>query len=311
MLPAPRLFQTPPAQQNSQTQRPSLLRSLRLPLPRSVRRPRPERLPQLREEKKKLSDKELTMYTTLTAFIVFGCLVGAVLLGRALRRLLPEDHVTADSRDTIKLAMGLVATMTALVLGLLVSSAKGAYDTKRSEVSQMAAKVAFLDRLLSLYGPEAAEARAGFHEAVQEAVRQMWPDEAGVPAHLAPNTQAGNVVYVAVQNLSPHDDTQRKLKEQAITLATELGQLRSLLAAQAAASISMPMLIILVSWLVVIFLGFSVLAPPNATVILALMIAALAVAGAIFLILELDQPFICLIRISSVPMLNALHQLGK
>jgi hypothetical protein len=79
------------------------------------------------------------MNTTLTALIVFGCLVGAVLVGRTLRRLLPEDHLTADSRDTIKLAMGLVATMTALVLGLRVSSAKGAYDTKRSEVIQMAA----------------------------------------------------------------------------------------------------------------------------------------------------------------------------
>jgi hypothetical protein len=104
------------------------------------------------------------MNTTFTALVVLGCLVVAVLLGKALRRLLPEDHLTADSRDTIKLAMGLVATMTALVLGLLVSSAKGAYDTKRSEVIQMAAKVAFLDRLLSLYGPESAEARAGFHE---------------------------------------------------------------------------------------------------------------------------------------------------
>ena len=96
------------------------------------------------------------MNTTLTALIVFGCLVGAVLLGRALRRLLPEEHLTADSRDTIKLAMGLVATMAALVLGLLVSSAKGAYDTKRSEVIQMAAKVAFFDRVLTNYGPEAA-----------------------------------------------------------------------------------------------------------------------------------------------------------
>jgi hypothetical protein len=203
--------------------------------------------------------------------------------------------------------MGLVATMTALVLGLLVSSAKGSYDTKRSEVIQMAAKVAFLDRLLSLYGPGAAEGRASFHEAV----RQIWPDEAAVPANLAPNTQSGNVVYVAVQSLSPQDDTQRKLKDQATTVATELGQLRSLLAAQAGAFISMPMLIILVSWLVVIFLGFSVLAPPNATVIFALMIAALAVAGAIFLILELDQPFGGLIRISSEPMLNAIHQFTK
>src|SRR5207249_12034903 len=189
----------------------------------------PERLQRLRREKRKPNEKEITMNTTLAALIVFGCLVGAILLGRALRRLLPEDHLTADSRDTIKLAMGLVATMTALVLGLLVSSAKGAFDTKRSEVIQMAANIAFLDRLLSLYGPEAAEARASFHKAVEEAVRQMWPGEAGVQAHLAPNTQAGNVVYSAVQSLSPHDDTQRKLKEQATTLATGLGQLRSLL----------------------------------------------------------------------------------
>jgi hypothetical protein len=251
------------------------------------------------------------MNTTLTALIVFGCLVGAVLLGRALRRLLPEDHLTADSRDTIKLAMGLVSTMTALVLGLLVSSAKGAYDTKRSEVIQMAANVAFFDRVLTNYGPEAAGARAGFHEVVEELVQQMWPGEAGVPAHLAPDTRPGNAVYSAIQGLSPHDDTQRKLKDQATTLATDFAQLRSLLAAQAAASISMPMLIILVSWLVVIFLGFSTLAPPNATVILALMISALAVAGAIFLILELDQPFDGLIRISSEPMLNALHQFAK
>ena len=89
------------------------------------------------------------MNTTLTALIVFGCLVGAILLGRTVRRLLPEEHLTADSRDTIKLAMGLVATMTALVLGLLVSSAKGAYDTKRSEVIEMAAKVAFFGRVLT------------------------------------------------------------------------------------------------------------------------------------------------------------------
>src|SRR5207247_4510324 len=281
MLPAPALFQTAPARQNSQTQRPFLLRDLRLPVPPPAHHPLPECLQQLREAKKKLSDKELIMNTALTALIVFGCLVGAVLLGRTLRRLLPEDHLTADSRDTIKLAMGLVATMTALVLGLLVSSAKGAYDTKRSEVIQMAAKVALLDRVFGLYGVEAAEARAGCHEAVEVAVRQMWPEEAGAPARLAPNTQAGNVVYSAIESLSPHDDAQRKLKEEAITLATEFAQLRSLLVAQSVASISKPMLIILVSWLVVIFLGFSVLAPANSTVVLALMFSPSSVPGAI------------------------------
>jgi hypothetical protein len=251
------------------------------------------------------------MNPTLTSLIVLGCLIAAVLVGRTLRGLLPEAHLSAESKDAVKLAMGLVATMSALVLGLLVSSAKGSYDTERSEVIQMAAKVAFLDRVLSVYGPEAVEARARFHEAVKAAIGQMWPEQAGRPPRLAPNMQAGNAVYAAVQDLSPHDDTQRKLKDQATSVATDLGQLRSLLVAQSVPSISVPMLIILVAWLVVIFLGFSVLAPPNATTFLALMISALAVAGAIFLILELDQPFGGLIHISSEPMVNALDQLEK
>src|SRR5215813_8555624 len=115
------------------------------------------------------------MNTTLTALIVFGCLVVAVLVGRTIRGLLPEAHLNTESRDAIKLAIGLVATMSALVLGLLVSSAKGAYDTERNEVIEMAAKVAFLDRVLANYGPEAAEVRSRFHEVVEQAVRQIWP----------------------------------------------------------------------------------------------------------------------------------------
>jgi hypothetical protein len=96
----------------------------------------------------------------------------------------------------------------------------------------MAAKVAFLDRLIAAYGPEAAEARRRFREAVKDAVQRMWPGEAGSPARLAPNAQAGNAVYVSVQGLSRRDDTQRKLKDQATSVATDLGQIRSLLVAQ-------------------------------------------------------------------------------
>ncbi len=243
------------------------------------------------------------MNATLTALIVFGCLIVAVLVGRTLRGFLPEAHLSTESKDAVKLAMGLVATMSALVLGLLVSSAKGAYDTQRTEVIQMAAKVAFLDRLLIAYGPEAAEVRAALRYSVEEGMRQMWPGQMRRPTDR-------NVVYGAIQRLSPQNDMQSALKSQAATLATDLGQLRSLLAAQSVPSVSQAMLIILVSWLVVIFLGFSVLAPPNATTILALMVSALAVSGAIFLILELDEPFGGLIGISSEPMLNALHQLA-
>ena len=251
------------------------------------------------------------MNTSFTALIVLACLIAAVFLGRAIRRLLPEGHLTADSRDVIKLAIGLVATMSALVLGLLVSSAKGSYDTERSEVIQMAAKVAFLDRVLVVYGPEASEARNRFHEAVKGAIGQMWPEQAGRPGKLGPNVQAGNAVYAVIQDLSPHDEAQRKLKEQAISVGMDIGQIRLLLVAQSVASISKPILIILVSWLAIIFLGFSALAPPNPTAILALTVSAIAVSGAIFLILELDQPFGGFIRISSEPMLNALHQFAK
>jgi membrane-bound ClpP family serine protease len=201
--------------------------------------------------------------------------------------------------------------MSALVLGLLVSSAKGSYDTERSEVIQMAAKVAFLDRALAVYGPEAAEARDRFHDVVKEAVQQMWPEEARQSARLAPNAQAGNVLYGVLQSLSPHDDAQRKLKEQAINVGIDIGQLRLLLVAQSVPSISTPMLIILVLWLAIIFLGFSTLAPPNVTTILALVVSAVAVSGAILLILELDQPFGGIIRISSEPMVKALSQSPK
>jgi len=211
----------------------------------------------------------------------------------------------------MKLAIGLVATMSALVLGLLVSSAKGAYDTERSEVILMASKVAFLGRVLDAYGPEAAGVHAQLRNTTEDSIQQMWPGQMGRPTDRNPNVQAGNLAYAALQQLSPQNDMQRVLKSRATTLAEDIAQTRSLLAAQSVPSVSQPMLIILVSWLVVIFVGFSVLAPPNATAILALMLSALAVSGAIFLIMELDEPFGGLIGISSEPMLNALHQLAQ
>ncbi len=251
------------------------------------------------------------MNIILIAVVLFALLVGAALLGRHVHRYLPQDHLSADSRDSVKLAMGLVATMTALVLGLLVSSAKESYDTKRSEVIQMAAKVAFLDRVLALYGPEAAAARAQLRENVVDAVRRIWSGDQKGAAPLAPNQQMGDALYVNVQRLSPRDETQRTLKTQVASLMVDLAQLRSLLVAQSIASISMPMLIILVAWLLVIFFGFSLVAPPNATTTLALVASAFSVACAIFLILELDHPFGGLIHIPSEPLTKVLSQLPK
>lgn len=245
------------------------------------------------------------MNPILTAFIISACLCGAVLLGMRLRRRLPEHHLNAETKDAVKVAVGLIATMSALLLGLLVSSAKGSYDTVRSEVIQMAAKVTFLDRVLHLYGPEAAPLRAKFHGALEEAIRQMWSQDSRTASL---NAHTGDALYLAIQSLSPRDDTQRSLKDQALSLATELAQLRTLLHAQSLASVSRPLLVVVVGWLVLIFFSFTLFAPPNATATIALTVSACSVAGAIFLILEMDRPFTGLIQISSEPLVNALKQ---
>jgi hypothetical protein len=251
------------------------------------------------------------MIISLIGIILFMGLVGVVVLGGRLRRLLPEEQLSAESKDVVKLALGLVATMTAILLGLLISSAKSTFDTTRSEVIQMAAKVALLDRMLKLYGPETADARRELRDAIADGVRRTWPAERSSPVRLDPNQQMGDAVYVAIHRLSPHDDTQRTLKTQAATLMVQLAELRSLLQAQAIPSVSKPLLIALVSWLVVIFFGFSLLAPANATSTLALVAGAFSVACAVFIILELNYPFAGVIRIQSEPMTNVLSQLRK
>lgn len=251
------------------------------------------------------------MNMALIAFILFVVLVGVSLMGGRLARLLPEKQLSTDSKDAIKLVMGLIATMTAVLLGLLITSAKGTYDREGGEVIQMAAKIAFFDRVLRVYGPEAAEARDALRASMADAVQRIWPTDRSGPAQLAPNEQVGEAFYLAIRRLSPHDETQRVLKAQIVSLMADLGQLRALLQAQSVPSVSKPLLIALVSWLVVIFLGFSLVVPTNATSTLALVAGAFSVACALFLILELDHPFAGMIRIPSEPMTNVLSHLAK
>jgi hypothetical protein len=145
---------------------------------------------------------------------------------------------------------------------------------------------------------------------VEGAVEQVWPSGAGAP-QLSPNIQAGDALFFALQALSPQSDLQRSLKSQAAGIALELGQLRTQLVVQSISSISAPLLIVVVCWLVILFISFSLLAPSNSTATLALAVAAISVAGAMFLILELDRPFSGLVRIPSEPVQAALSQPAK
>src|SRR5881398_3050529 len=203
------------------------------------------------------------MNSTIAGGIVFACLSGAGLLGMRVRAALPEHHLTTDTKDAVRIGMGLVATMAALVLGLLVASTKGAYDTQKNEVSQMA-KIVFLDRVLANYGPETGGARKLLRGSVGSAINRMWPDKkSSQTAQLDPSVSSGEAFFNAIQKLSPQNDVQRSLKSQAVQIATDLGQMRWLLFEPTETSISLPMLIVLISWLAIIFMSAVLFAPPN------------------------------------------------
>lgn len=249
------------------------------------------------------------MNPALVATAVLAALVLAIWIGHQFRRLLPERRLNEETKDTVKLAMGLIGTMAALLLGLLVSSAKASYDAERTQVTQMTAKVVFLTRVLSLYGPETGETRRQLHASIEDAVERLWPRSKNRAVDITPNIQAGDSVFFSIQALSPTNETQQKLKAIAETTVAELAQLRALLIAQAESSISPPLLVVVISWLFIIFASFSLLAPPNKTANIALFISSLAVAGAIFLLLELDRPFEGLIRIPNREMVKAMDQI--
>jgi hypothetical protein len=250
----------------------------------------------------------------LVAAIVLACIVAGALLGMVLRGVLPARHLDGESKDVVRLGTGLVATMAALVLGLLVASAKNAYDTQRNGLDELTADLTLLDTVLQQYGPPAQDARANLRGLVDRAIARLWPaDAAQEPTLGAPETMAGGKrLHAQLLALAPADDTQRALRTQALQIATGLARTRLLLVAQhESTAISSVFLVILSFWLVVLFASFGLFAPRNATVIAALLISALSVSGAIFLILELDQPFDGLIQIPSAPLRSAFVHLGE
>ncbi len=245
------------------------------------------------------------------SWITFGCLFGGALAGMLFRRIVPEHHLGADSKDVIKVAMGLLATMAALVLALLISSAKTSYDTQNNEVTQMAADFIQLDRVLAHYGPETKDGRALLYATVAQGLGQTRSETTYHSGILDVTTAGANRFFEKIQQLEPRSDFQRSLYAQAMQLSAELSRLRALLLGQTGGSIPMPFLVVLVFWLAMLFTSFGLFAPSNATVIGVLSVCALSIAGAIFLVLEMDRPFEGLIQISSAPLHNALAHLGK
>jgi len=245
-----------------------------------------------------------------TSLLVFVCVFGGALFGMLLRSRLPEHHLSAESQRVVSLGAGIIGTMAALVLGLLVASAKGSYDAQSDEMMDFSSRIVLLDRVLAHYGPEAKDARDLLRDVVARMVDRMWVERSGYSESKRIVT-GGEVMYDKIQELSPRDEAQRLLKTQALNLVLALSQTRWLVFEQKGRSISVPLLMMLVFWLTINFVSFGLFAPRNGTVITTLLLCAVAVSGAIFLILEMYEPYTGLIHISSSPVRSALEQLGR
>jgi hypothetical protein len=243
--------------------------------------------------------------------IAFVFIFGGALLGMFLRGIMPENHLTDESKDSVKLGMGLVATMCALVLGLLIASAKTYYDTQNAELTDMSAKVVLLDRLLSHYGPETSDCRVFLRSVVERSIEQLWRRGGPPGSHVDPTTVSSEALSEKTLALAPKDDRQRFIQSQAVSLELSLAQARWLMFEQSSTQVPKPLVIVLVFWLTIIFIGWGIFAPRNATVVATWFVSALSVSGAIFLILEMYTPYAGLILVSSDPLRAALSHLGQ
>ena len=250
---------------------------------------------------------------TLAAF-VFVCSLGGAVVGMFLGNRLPQHHQTKESRDVVALGSGFVATMAALVIGLMVSAAKDSLDERRAELNQAAVDIVVADRMLSHYGPEAAEARALLATMTERWLQQFWGDGTLVAADFDPFVDGSPYVErtaVAVRDLQPSNDRQQSIRDEVLETLVDLQRTRWLVYQQfGQPTIPPPFLVALAVWLGLIFASFGLYAPRNSTVLAVFLICALSGAGAIFLIVEMEEPFVGMLKLPKTSLLRAQEHLG-
>src|SRR5262249_31475934 len=158
------------------------------------------------------------------SLIVFAFVFGSAMLGIVIR--LPRQHIDAESKDVVRVGIGLLATLVAVVLGLLVEAANTYYDTQVRELTQISTNVVMLDRALAFYGPETRPARELLRSSVARTLHRMWPSDRSVPSPIQPESEGGSRLYESILQLEPRDDIKRTLQSQALNLANGLGATR-------------------------------------------------------------------------------------
>jgi Protein of unknown function (DUF4239) len=247
-----------------------------------------------------------------TTAIVLVCVIAGSLLGMWLGSCLPERHCSAESRDAVKLATGMLSVLAALVLGLLIASVKNAFDTTDTQIRQFATSLILLHQTLADYGPETAEPRIMLRDYTARALADNWPDDKATPIAME-DVEAGKLldqVRAAVLRLPGGSPRRDALRAEAASLIEDVLKTRMLLIERSESSIKPLFLEILVAWITLIFVSFGYTAPRNTTVMTSFFLSAAALAACIFLIVEMDTPFEGLITVSSMPMRSALTHMA-
>jgi hypothetical protein len=248
----------------------------------------------------------------IAAMIVLTCTLIGALAGFLLARSLPERHRNPETKDVVRLSAGMVATMAALVLGLVTASAKSTFDLQDTAVKNAAAKILMLDRVLAQYGPETSNIRKAIKQRVEYRLSVTWPQDgsAGSVATSESTPEVENVQNAIVE-LAPSDESQRWYKAKALDLISDILETRWLAYGSSKETLPLPFLIVVVLWLTMVFLSFGLFAPFNMTVAAATLVSAASIAGAVFIIIELDDPFNGVIRVSPEPLAYVTTILGN
>lgn len=251
------------------------------------------------------------MHSVLISLIVFACLYGAALFGMRLRNALPDHYLSDDSKHVLESSLGIIGTMAGLVLGLLVASAFGTYNTQRNELIDLSSKIVVLDRVLAHFGPQATPARVALRSAVSRTLTLMWPKERFENVQLDPSAGAADALYDRIEGLPGTTEAQKSIKGQALGIGIAIAETRWLMFEQLTVSFSAPMMVILVFWFSITFMALGLISRPTPVPIIALCLCAIAVSGAVFIIQEMYSPFQGALQISSAPLREALAHLGR
>ena len=254
------------------------------------------------------------MTSVSMAVLAFACALSGATIGMAVRSRLPEHHLSRESIDVVKLATGLVATLVALVLSLLISSANSARVTVENEYKVGRAELIHLDHYLAAYGPQTAEARAALRDAFAWIFARHWPREDFGVRDISSVDDHNRLIQVerTILALQPTSDEHKWFQSQALRLTVSLAQIYHLVVSQeGSVQPPWPVLFVVSLCAAAIFASFGLFAAPNMTVLASFVIAALAVAAAMFLIVDLGDPFNGFLTISSAPAHATIDALGK